>query len=65
MIIRIIAVDPRPRPNEGDLRVYQVPENSREQLFLQELFEHAGIEYAVIESTPKVPAKRRLTRKGE
>lgn len=54
MIVRLIAVDPRPRKGEQDLRVYQVPEHSRELELLQELFDAAKIEYAVVGSTPKV-----------
>lgn len=57
MIIRLIAIDPRPRLGESDVRAYQVPENSREAELLIELFEAAGIEYAVIE------AARRKARK--
>lgn len=53
MIVRLIAVDPRPRKGEQDLRVYQVPEFSRELELLQELFDAAKIEYAVVGSSPK------------
>lgn len=55
MIVRLIAVDPRPRPGEQDLRVYQVPENSREMELLVELFDAAKIEWAVVSS----PERRR------
>lgn len=48
MIVRLIAVDPRPRRGESDLRVYQVPERSREQELLQELFDAAKIEHALV-----------------
>lgn len=53
MIVRLIAVDPRPRKGEQDLRVYQVPENSREMELLQELFDAAKIEYAVVGAPPR------------
>lgn len=56
-IVRIIAVDPRPRLGENDLRVYQVPENSREKEFLIELLDAAGIEYALIEGSWKKRGK--------
>lgn len=52
MIIRLIAIDPRPRSGESDVRAYQVPEHSRECELLVELFEAAKIEYAVIEASP-------------
>lgn len=58
MIVRLIAVDPRPRPGEGDLVVYQVPENSRAHKLLEEVFAAAGIETAVIGAAPR-------RRKGE
>jgi hypothetical protein len=48
MIIRFIIVDPRPRKNESDVRVYQVPENSRESELLSELCEAAGLEWAIV-----------------
>lgn len=55
MIVRLIAVDPRPKKGTSDLVVYQVPENSRAMQLLQELFDDAKIEWAVIysESKPK------------
>lgn len=53
MIVRLIAVDPRPRKGESDLVVYQVPENSRAHKLLEELLDEAGIEHALIESPPK------------
>jgi hypothetical protein len=58
MIIRLVAVDPRPRQGETDLRVYQVPEHSREEELLVELFESARIEYAKIEA-PRPQRRRR------
>lgn len=54
-IVRLIAVDPRPRKGESDLRVYQVPEHSRECELLQELFDAAGIEHSIIETPPRKP----------
>lgn len=57
--IRVIAVDPRPRPGENDLRVYQVPEFSREQELLQELFTSAGIEFTVLESGQQQAQRKR------
>lgn len=48
MIVRVIVVDPAPRPGKGDLLVYQVPENSRELELLQELCNRAGVESAVV-----------------
>jgi hypothetical protein len=50
MIIRLIAVDPRPRKGESDLVVYQVPEKSRAHQLLCELLDEAKIEWAVIET---------------
>lgn len=58
-IIRVIAVDPRPRVNSGtDLVVYQVPERSREYELLLELFEREGIVSVELES-------RKLRRKRD
>lgn len=45
-IVRLVVVDPRPRKGESDIRVYQVPEKSREMELLVELFNDAGIEHA-------------------
>ncbi|HEY4723995.1 MAG TPA: hypothetical protein VII92_19230 [Anaerolineae bacterium] len=53
MIIRLIAVDPRPRKGKSDLLVYQVPENSREAELLIELLSNAGIEHALLEAPPR------------
>lgn len=55
MIVRLIIVDPRPRKGETDLRVYQVPEKSREQELLMELASAAGLEVVLIESAPRKP----------
>ncbi len=52
-IVRLVVVDPRPRKGEPDLRVYQVPEKSREKELLEELFDAAGLEHATIESPPR------------
>lgn len=58
MIIRLIAIDPRPRPgSQHDVLVYQVPEHSREAELLQELLTAAGIEWEVIHSAS--PTRRR------
>jgi hypothetical protein len=59
MIVRLIAVDPRPLKDRSDLLVYQVPENSREMKLLQELFDIAGIEHAVVSGPQKI--KKRVT----
>ena len=58
--VRLIAVDPRPKKGESDLRVYQVPDKSRERELLEELFSFAGIECLVIEApvSPRAPKKR-------
>lgn len=53
MIVRLIAVDPRPRKGESDLVVYQVPEHSRAHELLTEVFDVAKIEWALIETPPK------------
>lgn len=58
MIVRLIAVDPRPRKGESDLRVYQVPENSREMELLTELFDLAAIEWTVVSTPPRTPRKK-------
>jgi hypothetical protein len=47
MIIRIIAVDPRPRDPRRDTVVWQVPEHSREEELLRELLETEKIEYII------------------
>jgi hypothetical protein len=57
-IVRLIAVDPRPRLGESDLRVYQVPEKSREMELLQELFDAAGIEHTIVSA----PERRKKTK---
>lgn len=54
-IVRLIAVDPRPRIGEGDVVVYQVPEHSREIELLIELFSEHGIEHTVLETARKKP----------
>ena len=53
MIVRLIAVDPRPRKGESDLVVYQIPEHSRAYELLVELMDAARIEWALIE-TPRL-----------
>ena len=54
MIVRLIAVDPRPRKDsETDLVVYQVPEGSRAHQLLVETFEAAGIEDVLVETPPR------------
>ncbi len=57
MIVRILAVDPRPRDKARDVVVYQVPEHSREFELLTELFEREGISWTTIESN-KVRRKK-------
>lgn len=47
MIIRLIVIDPQPRPDRGDVLVYQVPENSREMELLCQLFDQARLEWIV------------------
>lgn len=55
MIIRLIAVDPQPRPGtHSDVLVYQVPENSREFELLVSLLEKAGIDWTTVASPRKV-----------
>jgi hypothetical protein len=49
MIVRLIAIDPRPDPNRSDVLAYQVPENSREMKLLIELFDAAGIEHETLQ----------------
>lgn len=54
MIIRLIAIDPRPRlGSKTDVVVYQLPENSREFELLTELFDKNGIDWSTIESKRK------------
>lgn len=53
MIVRLIAVDPKPRKGESDLRVYQVPEFSREHELLQECFDALKIEHTTVSSGNK------------
>jgi prephenate dehydratase len=54
MIIRLIALDPRPRDaSKTDIVVYQVPEKSRELELLMELFDQHGIEYTTLESNKR------------
>ena len=53
MIIRLVAIDPRPRDPRRDVVVYQVPENSRELGLLVETFTAAGIEFVEMESPRK------------
>lgn len=55
MIVRVIAVDPRPRLGHSDVLVYQVPERSREFEVLTELFDSAGMEWTTISAAPKAP----------
>lgn len=59
MIVRLIAVDPRPKKGESDLRVYQVPEFSREHELLEELFTAAGIEHTTVSSGNKPGGRKR------
>jgi hypothetical protein len=53
MIVRLIAVDPRPRQGEQDVVVYQVPEHSRAQELLCELLDDAKIEWVVLEEVKR------------
>lgn len=54
MIIRLLAVDPRPAPGaESDVVVYQVPENSRAHKLLEELLDMAKIEHTTLGSKPR------------
>ncbi len=58
MIVRLIAVDPRPRQGEGDVVVYQVPERSRAMELLCELLEDAKIEWTMLgRASPKEELK--------
>jgi hypothetical protein len=62
-IIRVIAVDPRPRADsEDDVVVYQVPEKSRALELLEELFTEAGIEWVQMEGPTPKPRKKREPR---
>lgn len=55
MIIRLVAVDPRPRlDTKTDLVVYQLPENSREFELLTEMLDERKIEWTVLK-TPRKP----------
>lgn len=60
MIVRLIAIDPNPRPGETDVLVYQVPEGSRAMELLCEMFEERKIEFIVLE-----PALRKRAKKSE
>jgi len=53
MIIRLIAVDPRPAPGKSDVLVYQVPEHSREAELLMQLLSDAKIEWTTLASSGK------------
>ena len=57
MIVRLIAVDPRPKQGKSDVVVYQVPENSREMELLCELLSDAKIEWTVLGGRPPNGAK--------
>lgn len=48
MIVRVIAVDPSPRPGKSDVLVWQVPENSREIEVLTGLLEEARMEWTTL-----------------
>lgn len=50
MIIRLIAVDPKPREGKSDVLVYQVPENSREEAVLKDMLTQAGMEWTMLAS---------------
>lgn len=53
-IIRVIAIDPKPRPGtHSDVLVYQVPENSREYELLLDMLTAAGLEWTKIASEPR------------
>jgi hypothetical protein len=60
VIVRLIAVDPRPRKGESDLVVYQVPEHSRAYELLTELMGEAKIEWALIETPPRKALDQQL-----
>ena len=64
MIIRLIAVDPRPRQGESDLVVYQVPEKSRAFELLCELMDDAKIQWVPIE-TLRESLRERLNNRRE
>lgn len=59
MIIRLMAIDPRPRPGSTtDVVVYQLPEKSREYELLVELLEQHNISWATLEPKPRKPKER-------
>lgn len=59
MIVRLIAVDPNPRPDSRtDLVVYQVPEKSRELELLIWAFERLGISWVELPSKPRKDRKK-------
>ena len=62
MIIRLIAVDPVPRPGRSDVLVYQVPENSRELEVLADLLTARGIEWTTLSTNNSV--KKKLIKPG-
>lgn len=64
MIVRLIAVDPRPQPGQSDLCVYQVPEFSRAHRLLEEVFSAAGIEHTTLSSGHKEHSSQRKSKRG-
>lgn len=60
LIIKIIAVDPKPEDSDADVIVYQVPENSRAAELLLELLQDADIECGIVDgNASKLKRKRR------
>lgn len=54
MIVRLVAVDPFPRKEEGDVLVYQIPQGSRAMELLCSLFDEHKIEWIVLENESRV-----------
>lgn len=58
MIIRLIAIDPRPTDSgHSDVVVYQVPENSRAHKLLEEVFNREGIEHTTLATSKALKGK--------
>lgn len=49
MIVRLLVIDPQPRPDRSDVLVYQVPEKSREMELLTQLLNQARLEWEIVE----------------
>ena len=55
MIIRIMVIDPMPRPGGDEVVTYQVPERSRAFELLVEMLDSRGLEWVTVDLPKRRP----------